>query len=67
MVFGSHLVDGALQALGLPLAQPRARLFCPQIVADTGAKLSKSLIRERHGARGARNRGCSTPGSGQAR
>jgi isopenicillin N synthase-like dioxygenase len=24
------------------------RLFCPQVVTDTGAKLSKSLIREGH-------------------
>ncbi|MFD9905691.1 hypothetical protein [Streptomyces sp. NPDC059063] len=47
-VFGSHLVDGALQAAGLTRAQLPARLFCPQIVTDTGAKLSKSLIREGH-------------------
>ncbi|MFI2037624.1 hypothetical protein ACH470_23695 [Streptomyces bottropensis] len=45
-VFGSHLVDGALQAVGLTPGQLPARLFCPQIVSDTGAKLSKSLIRE---------------------
>ncbi|MCX4808840.1 hypothetical protein OG594_46120 [Streptomyces sp. NBC_01214] len=45
-VFGSHLVDGALQALGLAQGPTPARLFCPQIVTDTGAKLSKSLIRE---------------------
>lgn len=45
-VFGSHLVDGALQAVGLTRGQLPARLFCPQIVSDTGAKLSKSLIRE---------------------
>lgn len=45
-VFGSTLVDGAVQAAGLPQAQMPARLFCPQIVTDTGAKLSKSLIRE---------------------
>ncbi|TGZ13179.1 hypothetical protein DV517_72630 [Streptomyces sp. S816] len=44
--FGSHLVDEALQAVGLTRAQLPARLFCPQIVSDTGAKLSKSLIRE---------------------
>ncbi|MFE2128654.1 hypothetical protein [Streptomyces amritsarensis] len=49
-VFGSHLVDGALQALGLPQGQTPARLFCPQVVTDTGAKLSKSLIREGHAA-----------------
>jgi hypothetical protein len=45
-VFGSNLVDGALQAAGLSLGQLPARLYCPQIVTDTGAKLSKSLIRE---------------------
>ncbi|MFJ3841818.1 hypothetical protein ACIPY6_40835 [Streptomyces sp. NPDC090054] len=45
-VFGSHLVDGALQALGLAQGPPPARLFCPQVVTGTGAKLSKSLIRE---------------------
>ncbi|THA80261.1 hypothetical protein [Streptomyces sp. A0592] len=44
-VFGSHLVDGALDAVGKPPRAP-VRLFCPQIVTDTGAKLSKSLIRE---------------------
>ncbi|APD18558.1 tRNA synthetase [Streptomyces phage Picard] len=43
---GSQLVDGALQAVGLSRGQLPARLFCPQIVTDTGAKLSKSLIRE---------------------
>ncbi|MGW3566840.1 hypothetical protein ACWDSL_23705 [Streptomyces sp. NPDC000941] len=47
-VFGSQLVDEALQAVGLTRAQLPARLFCPQIVTDTGAKLSKSLIREGH-------------------
>lgn len=47
-VFGSHLVDEALQAVGLTRAQLPARLFCPQVVTDTGAKLSKSLIRDGH-------------------
>lgn len=42
---GSLLVDGALQAVGLARGQLPARLFCPMIVAVTGAKLSKSLIR----------------------
>jgi hypothetical protein len=32
--------------VGLTRAQLPARLFCPQVVTDTGAKLSKSLIRE---------------------
>ncbi|MGO4634607.1 hypothetical protein AB4225_27310 [Streptomyces sp. 2RAF24] len=45
-VFGSHLVDEALQAVGLTRAQLPAHLFCPQVVTDTGAKLSKSLMRE---------------------
>lgn len=45
-VFGSQLVDGALCAAGLTDSQLPARLFCPQVVTDTGAKLSKSLIRE---------------------
>ncbi|MFI1205698.1 hypothetical protein ACH4VR_40825 [Streptomyces sp. NPDC020883] len=45
-IFGSQLVDGAMQALGLSPAHLPARLFCPQVVTDTGAKLSKSLIRE---------------------
>ncbi|MEV0469250.1 hypothetical protein [Streptomyces prunicolor] len=45
-VFGSQLVDEALQAVGLTRGQLPARLFCPQVVTDTGAKLSKSLIRE---------------------
>ena len=43
---GSGLVDGAMLALGLTERQLPARLFCPQIITDTGAKLSKSLIRE---------------------
>ncbi|MDO0934534.1 hypothetical protein QQY66_23695 [Streptomyces sp. DG2A-72] len=43
---GCLLVDGALQAVGLTRGQLTARLFCPQVVTDTGAKLSKSLIRE---------------------
>ncbi|WP_405746351.1 hypothetical protein [Streptomyces canus] len=47
-IFGSLLVDEALQAVGLTRAQLPARLFCPQVVTDTGAKLSKSLIREGH-------------------
>ncbi|MEU9917829.1 hypothetical protein [Streptomyces sp. NPDC051001] len=45
-VFGSLLIDEALQAVGRARTQLPARLFCPQIVTDTGAKLSKSLIRE---------------------
>ncbi|MFD8424445.1 hypothetical protein [Streptomyces sp. NPDC059466] len=45
-VFGSTLVDNALTAIGLAGSQLPTRLFCPQVVTDTGAKLSKSLIRE---------------------
>ncbi|MFL4496744.1 hypothetical protein ACJ6WD_36720 [Streptomyces sp. VTCC 41912] len=46
-VFGSQLVDCAMQAAGLGASgQLPARLFCPQMVTDTGAKLSKSLIRD---------------------
>ncbi|MFJ5675053.1 hypothetical protein [Streptomyces sp. NPDC093097] len=46
-VFGSQLVDCAMQAAGLGASgQLPARLFCPQVVTDTGAKLSKSLIRD---------------------
>ncbi|MDR3080388.1 MAG: hypothetical protein LBV60_05565 [Streptomyces sp.] len=45
-VFGSTLVDNAMTAIGLAGGQLPTRLFCPQVVTDTGAKLSKSLIRE---------------------
>ncbi|MER6350610.1 hypothetical protein ABT186_01840 [Streptomyces sp. NPDC001634] len=45
-IFGSVLVDNALAAIGLTAGQLPTRLFCPQVVTDTGAKLSKSLIRE---------------------
>jgi hypothetical protein len=44
-IFGSSLVDGALLALGAAWRLP-ARLFCPQVLTGTGAKLSKSLVRE---------------------
>ncbi|MGW1949097.1 hypothetical protein ACWCRC_32840 [Streptomyces sp. NPDC001940] len=45
-VFGSTLIDNALTAIGLTAGQLPTRLFCPQVVTDTGAKLSKSLIRD---------------------
>ncbi|ANH93585.1 MULTISPECIES: hypothetical protein [unclassified Streptomyces] len=45
-VFGSTLVDNALTAIGLTGARLPTRLFCPQVLTDTGAKLSKSLIRD---------------------
>lgn len=47
--FGCQLVDGALGALGTPAAQMPMRIFTPQVLAPTGAKLSKSLLRE-HGS-----------------
>ncbi|MFJ5780378.1 hypothetical protein [Streptomyces sp. NPDC093094] len=43
---GCILVDGALRVVGLTRGQLPARLFCPQVVTDTGVKLSKSLIRD---------------------
>lgn len=46
--FGCQLVDGALGALGTPATQIPVRIFTPQVLAPTGAKLSKSLLRE-HG------------------
>jgi ASC-1-like (ASCH) protein len=45
-VFGCQLVDGALGALNTPPAYMPIRLFTPQVLAPTGAKLSKSLLRE---------------------
>jgi len=44
--FGCQLVDGALGALGTPAAAMPSRIFTPQVLAPTGAKLSKSLLRE---------------------
>lgn len=44
--FGCQLVDGALGALGTPTPQMPVRIFTPQVLAPTGAKLSKSLLRE---------------------
>jgi ASC-1-like (ASCH) protein len=44
--FGCQLVDGALGALDTPPAQMPIRVFTPQVLAPTGAKLSKSLLRE---------------------
>ena len=46
--FASQLVDGALGALHTPPKQMPLRIFTPQVLAHTGAKLSKSLLRE-HG------------------
>ncbi|MGX7826880.1 ASCH domain-containing protein [Actinokineospora sp. 24-640] len=44
--FGCQLVDGALGALATPATQMPVRIFTPQVLAPTGAKLSKSLLRE---------------------
>jgi ASC-1-like (ASCH) protein len=43
--FGCQLVDGALTALGTPASSMPTRVFTPQVLCDTGGKLSKSLIR----------------------
>ncbi|WP_168584129.1 hypothetical protein [Saccharopolyspora sp. ASAGF58] len=45
--FGCQLVDGALGALHAPPDHMPIRIFTPQVLAPTGAKLSKSLLRER--------------------
>ncbi|CAM3622808.1 ASCH domain-containing protein [Nocardiopsis rhodophaea] len=45
--FGCQLVDGALTVLGTPGSHMPLRIFTPQVLAHTGAKLSKSLLRER--------------------
>jgi ASC-1-like (ASCH) protein len=45
-VFGCQLVDGALGVLNTPPAHMPIRVFTPQVLAPTGAKLSKSLLRE---------------------
>jgi ASC-1-like (ASCH) protein len=44
--FGCQLVDGALGALDTPPARMPSRIFTHQVLAPTGAKLSKSLLRE---------------------
>ncbi len=45
-VFGCQLVDWALSGLGYNLNELPIRFFAPQIVVETGAKLSKSLINQ---------------------
>lgn len=45
--FGSQLVDGALGVLDTPGTRMPLRVFTPQVLAPTGAKLSKSLLRDR--------------------
>lgn len=45
-VFGSQLVDGAHVAMGAPTNGLPMRVFAPQVLSGTGAKLSKSLMRD---------------------
>lgn len=45
-VFSTQTVDWALGVMGYSPVQIPVRIFTPQIVTETGAKLSKSLIRE---------------------
>lgn len=45
-VFSTQMVDWALGVLGYSAIQTPMRIFTPQVVTETGAKLSKSLIRE---------------------
>jgi len=45
-VFSTQMVDWALGVLGYSAIQVPMRIFTPQIVTETGAKLSKSLIRD---------------------
>lgn len=45
-VFGCQLVDWALGTLGYNINMLPMRFFAPQIVVETGAKLSKSLINQ---------------------
>lgn len=44
-VFSTQMVDWGLGVLGYSSIQVPMRIFTPQIVTETGAKLSKSLIR----------------------
>jgi hypothetical protein len=66
--FGCQLVDGALGALDTPPAHMPTRIFTPQVLAPTGAKLSKSLLRERgrEALPPTSSHGCSTPPPGPA-
>ena len=45
--FDSQLVDGALGVLDTPGTRMPLRIFTPQVLAPTGAKLSKSLLRDK--------------------
>lgn len=44
--YGCQLVDGAHAAIGTPPQRIPARIFTPMVLTDSGAKLSKSLIRD---------------------
>jgi hypothetical protein len=44
--FSTQLVDWALSVMGYLSLQVPMRIFTPQVVTETGAKLSKSLIRQ---------------------
>jgi ASC-1-like (ASCH) protein len=48
--FGCQLVDGALAVIGTPANAMPVRIFTPQVLSETGGKLSKSLIRAAGGA-----------------
>lgn len=45
-VFGCQLVDGAHASMGLPTTGLPIRVFAPQVLSPTGAKLSKSLLND---------------------
>lgn len=47
-VYSTQTIDWALGILGYSTIQSPMRFFTPQIVTDTGAKLSKSFISEGH-------------------
>ncbi|MFC0861561.1 hypothetical protein ACFHYQ_04535 [Sphaerimonospora cavernae] len=44
--FGCQLVDGTLGGFGTPPTAMPIRIFTPQVLAPTGARLSKTLLRE---------------------
>ncbi|MFJ2925681.1 hypothetical protein ACIPIU_11825 [Streptomyces massasporeus] len=48
-VFGSTLIDNALTAIGLVGAQLPTRLFCPQVVTDSGANVEVTHPRRQGG------------------
>ena len=46
--YSTEIIDWALGVLGCTSIQVPMRIFLPQVVTTTGAKLSKSLISEKH-------------------